>query len=393
MIIIKRLKAVARKVYYSSSAALVRCTGRVFGYLPIKKNKIVLDNFLGKELGDNTGAIARELSNTPDLDIVWLAHKHVTDIPAPIRKVRIGSLRAFYELATAKIWVDNVRNTPRPPKRKGQYYLQTWHGSYGPKLVEADVPKGTLSESYIRAAKEDGRITDAIIIHSKLQEEIFRRAFWLNENTEYLKIGLPRNDVMFEDNTAVLEKLKQELKLKEDDYVILYAPTFRDDGSTSAYITDFGPILAGFQAKTGRKCKVIIRLHPNVPEQKKIYNFDDVILNGTDYPRIQDLFGVCHAMITDYSSSSADFGYLKKPIYLYLSDFDAYKASGRVGDEILSYPFPISFNVKELCSQIKDFDQGIYEKDIDVFYERNPIYDKGDATEKAVAWILEKMKI
>ena len=54
---------------------------------------------------------------------------------------------------------------------------------------DAKVPDGTK-------IIDDGQIADGIISNSRLLDEQFRRAFWLNENVEILPYGLPRNDYL-----------------------------------------------------------------------------------------------------------------------------------------------------------------------------------------------------
>lgn len=83
-------------------------------------------------------------------------------------------------------------------EKENQVYLQTWHGSDGVKIIEKDA-ESTLSKSYIRMAKYDGSISDAIISSCQLQTqtEQFKKSFWLADNVEILEYGLPRNDDFF----------------------------------------------------------------------------------------------------------------------------------------------------------------------------------------------------
>ena len=57
------------------------------------------------------------------------------NFPEKINLVNIHSKRALYELATAKLWIDNQRKIPSIKKglekKEGQFYIQTWHGSLG----------------------------------------------------------------------------------------------------------------------------------------------------------------------------------------------------------------------------------------------------------------------
>ena len=130
---------------------------------PIQSNKIMFDNFGGRGLGDNPKYILEELvSRENNLDLVWVSKNREIPVPKGVRVVKYGSFSSFYEWLTARVWVDNIRNSDRPWKRKGQIYLQTWHGSDGVKLIEKSVA-GSLKKTYLRMAKYDGKITDGIV--------------------------------------------------------------------------------------------------------------------------------------------------------------------------------------------------------------------------------------
>ena len=120
-------------------SAAIEITFQFIAVLPIKKNKIVFDNFGGRGYGCDPKYIAQELLKRKEsLDLVWLTQNMETDLPKGIRPVKYGSLKAMYELATASIWIDNIKNAVRVPKKKKQFYIQTWHSSLGLKGNEQD---------------------------------------------------------------------------------------------------------------------------------------------------------------------------------------------------------------------------------------------------------------
>ncbi len=75
----------------------------------VSSNKIVIDNFAGKGFGDNPKYIVKELlKKDMDLDIVWEVSDINTPMPEGVRKVKYGTPKAYKELLTAKIWIDNI---------------------------------------------------------------------------------------------------------------------------------------------------------------------------------------------------------------------------------------------------------------------------------------------
>ena len=126
---------------------------------PVREKKIVFDNFGGRGYGCDPKYIAEELlKRNESLDLVWLTKDIKCELPEGIRPVRYGSIRAMYELATAKVWIDNIKNAIRLPKKRNQYYIQTWHSSLGLKRNEQDAE--FLKKTYVRRAKRDAAVTD-----------------------------------------------------------------------------------------------------------------------------------------------------------------------------------------------------------------------------------------
>ena len=94
---------------------------------PVKKNKIVACNFYGSQYGDNPKYIVDELlklDESHELDIVWVLDKRKVskrELPKYVRDVEYGTLRYFYELSTAKVWIDNARKMLVPRKKRSQF--------------------------------------------------------------------------------------------------------------------------------------------------------------------------------------------------------------------------------------------------------------------------------
>jgi len=363
-----------------------------FSWLPLNKRKLVFDNFGGRGYGDNPKYIADELlKQDKNLDIVWLTKDMNTSVPDGVRKVRYGSWRAFLEWSTAKIWVDNIRNSDRPWKRKKQIYLQTWHGSDGVKLVEKDV-ESTLSKSYLVMAKYDGRISDGIISSCQLQTEQFKKSFWLDDNVEILEYGLPRNDDFFysEKISHTNQIVRARYNISLDELVVLYMPTFRDNGSTKAYNLDYDKVISSFQKFYNKEVRVLIRFHPNV-DNTFFKNDDERLINVTDYPDPQDLMFAADIMISDYSSAPIDFMLLNRTIFLYMPDYEEYTKLRPLNPNFNNLPFIKCYTNLELVEQISRFSKMDYHECIDDYKLKNRRFDDGDAARKCAEWIVNQL--
>lgn len=376
-----------RKIFKNAYVSLLR-------FLPIKRDKIVFCNFSGRGYGDNPKYIAEEIHKRKlNVDMVWLCADAKTAFPEYVRPVKMWSLQHYFELATAHSIISNVRIDLGVEKRKGQTYLQTWHAPFSPKKLEGEAVE-TLKKEYLISAKHDGAITDGIISNSHLLDEQYKRAFWLNKNAEILKIGLPRNDFLINNanNKALITTIKEKINIPSEAYVVLYAPTFRDDYTTNGYKLDFENVRKVFEIRFGKPCLMLIRLHPNARKQVNEIIFTSEIIDMTSYPDIQELSIVSDAVISDYSSSVFDFSTMGKPAFICALDLQHYMETRGLLDEFFRFPFPFSESNEKLIEQICYFDENKYRVNLKKYFTKNPIYDKGDAAIKAVDWLLDKMK-
>ena len=363
---------------------------RVFSLLP-KKQKIAFVNFCGRGFGDNPKYIAEEiLRQRLPWDLVWLVGDMSLDFPEGIRKVKYYSMRSKYELATAKVIISNAKGRMPYVKRSSQHYLQTWHGGFPLKYIEKEA-EDTLDENYLRDSKYDSSITDLIISGSEFQTNIIRESFWYNG--EIFKKGVPRNDALFNNTPETIARKKHQLGFADDERIVIYAPTFRDDYSTSAYAFDTNRLLDALRTKTGRKWKLIVRLHPVVANQSSIFTFGDDVINGSHLSDPQDLLIISDLLITDYSSMMMDFGIMHKPVLLYCTDLQEYVTKCRALRPIFyELPFEKCASSDELCSAVANFDLTAFHARLNDFLAtRYNSYDDGHASEHVVERIKQWM--
>lgn len=361
---------------------------------PVNNRKIVVQNFAGRGYGDNPKYIVEEIiKKNENFKIIWLCKDMKENMPARIKKVKYGHIRSYYELSTAGVWIDNIRTGMRPVKKKNQIYIQTWHAAYGPKLVEGQV-ETTLSEDYVKLAKRDGRMTDAILADNEMQKKQFEQYYWLNQDTKIMTVGLPRIDFLIKNknNVELIQKLKKKIGASLSDYLILYAPTFREKKYLYNYKIEIEKIKQQFDAKMGKNSKIIVRLHPSIAKKGDLFEYNEYTINGNDYSDPQELTLISDCVITDYSSIAFDFSVIEKKVILYVPDLETYNKTGRLSQEFFKFPFFIAKNELELYKAIQCIDSEAYAKKLQKYFEENAFYDKGDASEKVVQWIKSNIK-
>ena len=362
-----------------------------FRMFPVQKNKMIINNHHGKGYGDNAKYIVEELLKyNLDLDIVWILKnltKEEAGLPQSIRTVKFRSLRHIYEMTTAKIWLENNRIYQHLFKRTGQYYIQTWHGGLGLKKIEGDAPYGMIARN-IKFSKRDSSMTDLFISNSMFLTDIYRRAF--GYDGEILESGFPKNDVLFTDKKRYREKVRKLYGLNETDKVLLYAPTFRDDGRVESYDIDFSLLSNKLNDELGQKWIYIAKLHPNIDSSKFYDIFPKKVINASNFPDMQELVLSIDVLVTDYSSCMFDSAMAEIPTFLYASDIESYVDERGFYFKMNELPFTISKTTNELIANILSHDHKKYIDELNGFYQRVKPYDKGNASQ-IVARKIEKL--
>ncbi len=392
------LRRLSRFIYDRGGSILFR----IFWIFPVNKEKIVFCNYNGGGYGDNPKYIAEEfLSRDKSFKMVWLIlpeKLQCADLPPQIKSVPWYSFRAMYELATAAVWIDNNRKEGYVRKRRGQLYVQTWHGGFALKKVEADLLNP--SKWYVRNAKNDSKMADVFISGSKIQSTIYHHSFWYDG--QILEVGYPRNDPLIslniESNYYLLSRQKISSSIVSKftyDHVLLYAPTFRGNApQSSASITiDFQRCITALQKKFGGKWIVLVRLHPSLSRRfKELNTHEPYVFDVSSYADMQELLGAADVLITDYSSCMFDFALTNRPCYLYVPDLEEYCNDDRgFYINIKDLPFPLFQTNDELVEGIYQHNENQYHFDVRDYLKRNGSFDTGVASQKVVDWILERM--
>ncbi len=354
------------------------------------ENKIVLANFNGKGFGDNPKYIAEEIINQSlPYELVWLTRNTSDSMPSCVRKVFFYSVKAVKELSTAKIIINNVKNGLPYIKKKNQYYIQTWHGSFPLKYIEGELGD-YLPKKYKKKSIKDSKYTDLLLSGCTLDSNIFKESFWYNG--EILEKGLPRNDIYFRPLNNIISKIKKLLNVPNDVKIALYAPTFRDDWSIDAYNLDTDLLRKTLESKTREKWIVVIKLHPNISWGTMKPNFSESIIDGSKISDSQELFLTSDLLITDYSSVTYDFAIMHKPVFLFATDLEKYAKTRGLRPEYYDLPFAFCQSNQKLCDTILKTDFKEYIAESDRFFKYTiHSFDDGHASESVVERINKVM--
>ncbi len=363
---------------------LVQFLQAILSLLPVSKNKIVFANFLGRGMGGSPKYIAEEiLRQGLPYDMVWLVSDTSETFPSGIRPVKMFSLRGRYELATARIIINNVKHKlPFKKKEKKQYYIQTWHGDFALKYIEKEV-ENKLDPLYVLESKADSKETNLVLSGSRQFTNIVHNAFWYNG--EIYECGVPSNDPFFEHDDNLIKKVHDHFSIPEETGILLYAPTFRDGDNTDFEIPDFDAIVNRLKEITGKGWILLVRFHPLDQKQLAKVKFSEHVLNGSSYPGTQDLSKAADIVITDYSSLMSDFLLQRKMGLLFVPDVERYEQTRGLRSIFWEVPYPIVRTQQELILHLDDLFLAESITKIEIFLkDKIHSFDDGHASKRVV---------
>lgn len=368
----------------------------IFKFVKIQRNKVVFDHFNGLDYGCNPGSIFKYVNNNfPEIDAKWIISPKrlkLKDKDLKNNYIKSNFLSKTIELASAKVVVFNTLNSMSDfPKKKGQIWVQTGHGSFGIKKIGLDVNK--KRDGLIR---KEAKKTDVFFSNSKFESRVFNSGFLISKK-KIFEIGHARNDVIInsrEDENLRLQ-LKNKLKLP-DEKIFMIAPTHSAYDVKLINSLKINYILDELQEKFGGDWIIGLRLHPRTKNKVEKNNIklnimsNEKVVDLSEYSDMQDLIVCTDAMLTDSSSSIFDFLLTKKPCFFYIHENFYKKQISQFYYSLEDTPIPIAFDSLELAENIKNFNDEKYIIDIDNFMNKMHSSEFGNATEKA-AYLIKKM--
>ncbi|WP_172635072.1 CDP-glycerol glycerophosphotransferase family protein [Sphaerochaeta pleomorpha] len=365
----------------------------VHAMLPLNPRKVVFCSFSGGSYSDNPKAISEHLHvMDPSIEQIWLFNnpeQKRTLVPSYLKIAKRWSLRAVYELATARIWVFNDTQPYWAYKGKNQIYIQTWHGDRGFKKI--------LNDCNPRSKKNqlpETTTCDLTLAGSDFAESVFRSAF--RYTGEILKTGTPRNDKLVHIDKESVNQTKRMLSFDPEVKYILYAPTLRRKATHSkenqeVQEFDMIAVLDALEHSTGVKWNMLVRAHNKViglggiPESTRI-------INVSSHEDMADLLQIADILITDYSSSAGDFALTKRPLILFQDDRESYLAHDRAFYfDLDNSPFWIAQTQAELISILKDLPHRDSKENCEQILDFYKTRETGQASEDVCRFIVRKL--
>lgn len=240
-------------------------------------------------------------------------------------------------------------------KRRGQYYINTWHGT-PLKFMGYDIPG---SKTSLKNVQRNFMITDYLISPNPHTTNLFLDKYKLKGIYEgtILEYGYPRNDILFDNDESVLNNLRNMGVNLNGKPIVLYTPTWKGTsmnspaGSMEQILTETNILQSFNQDK-----QILVKVHPyayrqalNNPELSKI-----LIPDAIDANRI---LSIVDTLVTDYSSIFFDFLITNRPIIFYSWDKEQYDIYRGMYLDEGDLPAPVLTDINEVAKLIsKNYD-------------------------------------
>ncbi|MEE1335841.1 bifunctional glycosyltransferase/CDP-glycerol:glycerophosphate glycerophosphotransferase [Methanobrevibacter sp.] len=369
---------------------------KFFNKKGINKNQIIFCSFKGDYYSDSPKYIYEYLYENykDDYDFVWVLNDKKVKIPGNPKRVTRFSLEYFKEVARSKYWVINGRQFDPLDKKDSQVIVSTWHGTplkkLGLDIGNVYTMNPFIKHSYVNVSKQ----WDYLISPNRYTTNILKSCFGYQK--EIFESGYPRNDILYNADEEMVNRIKSSLNIPEDKKVILYAPTWRDDEFIDAGLIKFQLKLELDKLKEAFSDEyiILIRTHYFIADKLDLSGVEDFAIDVSKYNDIAELYLISDLLITDYSSVFFDFANLKRPILYYTYDLDKYEnvLRGFYIDIRKEVPGPLLETTDEVIDAIRNIDQlkEEYKEKYDQFYERFCSIDDGNASKRIVEKVWKK---
>ena len=364
---------------------------RLYHNLPINGKKIVFRSTL-RGYSCNPKYIAEEIiRRNLDCELVWVTDAHVLkyldSFPTNLKLVMGGTDDALREYSTAKIWIENERRNPYVAKghfkREGQTYIQTWHGTFGLKTIGR--ARKNTTRATVNLSEVDSKQIDYLISNSFWETGSFKNAF--SNNGAILEYGHPRNDILFqkEKHELIRNKIYEKYGIPKNKKLLLYVPTWREDGDLKCFSMDYASIQSAFEKRFGGEWVIAARLHYLMLDKRHVFLPPVTeVYNVTEHPDIQELITAADACVSDYSSSILDFVLTRRPGFIYAADREKFERMRGLWYPLSETPFPVAEDNDVMVKNIENFDEEAYKARVEEFLKGKGCIEDGHAAERVV---------
>ncbi|GAF64983.1 teichoic acid biosynthesis protein [Bacillus sp. TS-2] len=292
-----------------------------FCIFPIRINRVTFASDSREEMSGNFDFVYQEmLRQDLDLDYKFMLKASIDEKKSLSELIKL----AFWFATSKQIILDDFYPIIYPLKiRRNADLIQVWHAvgafkTFGYSRIGR--PGGPSIKS-----KNHRNYTKAIV-SSKNVAPYYAEGFGIEEEA-VVSTGVPRTDIFFDEEykNQKRKELFEQYPFLKDKKVILFAPTFRGNGQSSAHYPFDVLDLEKLYHELNEEYVFLFKIHPFVNNKITIpYHFVEFFYDFSEYREINDLLFITDILITDYSSVCFEYALLNKPMIFFSFDVEEY---------------------------------------------------------------------
>lgn len=364
---------------------------------PIVKKQVLFESFHGTTMSDSPFYMMKELEKNPEYKIYYVTTKDAYPNSLKMKEkynlnielVLLRSLKYQKLLACSEFLVNNVSFPGYFMKRDGQVYINTWHGTplktLGKKMLQGIQDMSNMQRNFLEA--------DYLLHPNEYTMDHMMEDYNLTNiyTGKVILEGYPRNSIFLD------REKEKEMRKKfgfEGKEIYAYMPTWRGATSSNksvvAYQKELNHMLRKLDKNLGDHQTFYVNLHPLVKQNFTLDGFEHIQVFPPNVDNYEFLNAV-DVLVTDYSSVFFDFSISKKPIVLFMYDYQDYMHERGMYLDVKSLPFHKAYDVDDMIAYIKEEDKHVdyttqaYRDYEDMFIK----YDRIDAAKRINDFVFE----
>lgn len=396
---IKKVRALAKaaKRMFSRNSLVKYAYTFYSKHHALNQQAVLFESFHGTTMSDSPFYMMRELLDShPEMKIYFTTqhakeHQELLDhYHLNIELVKLKSLKYAKVLATSKYLVNNVSFPPYFSRRPEQKYINTWHGTplktLGKNMVMGMEDMSNMQRNFLHAT-DMLFPNDFTMIHMMEDYNLFDLY-----SGQALLCGYPRNTIFLDKQKE--QEMRQKFDLTDKE-VFAYMPTWRGTqssfASNNSYADDVAMILNRLDQELTDQQVLYVNLHSLVKDKIKIDHYEHIF----PFPNVDnyEFLNCVDVLITDYSSVFFDFSITKKPIVLFMYDYEEYMHNRGTYFDVRELPFEKIYSLDEMAAYLKKENKVLPDSpELENYYRQFIRYDSLDATKKLNAYFFDEQK-
>lgn len=295
---------------------------------------VFFESFEGRQAGCNPFAIDREIATRyPDLPRYWSVTDERVPVPDGAIPVLVGGADWVAARKRARLLVVNDWLRSGFRRGRGQFVLQTWHGTMLKHLALSRPNTGLQTRI---ATRRESRRWSLLLSQNPHSTAQFRVSYAYRG--EILETGYPRDDrlarAVVDSPTGperipfVMQAARRSLGVPDGARVLAYAPTWRErargQASGRVDLLDVAALVDALDAPDD-PWVVVVRGHARTQAFGRYGGAEPRVIDASSHPDVNDVLLAADLLVTDYSSTMFDAAVAGVPMAFFVPDLADYR--------------------------------------------------------------------